>query len=184
MQAFDLEHTFDVPPAALWEAVWDPRLLGWMCARLSTLERRDVLAEEVRPDGRTRRVVRSVPRDRVPAVARKVLSVDMLSWEEEQIFFRKFRDDEPRLSFTITPSSGLRTIFGCKGGYEVRPIDGGKRSLRRIHGEVEVRVGPLVTRVAEGYLLKEITRGLDEEATHLIAFLAAHPPAPPATPPT
>src|SRR5262245_13382933 len=101
MQTYELEHVFDLPPAQLWEGIWDKRLLAWMCARLSTIERREVLSQEVRPDGKTRRVVRSVPRDRIPVVARSVLSVDMLAWEEEQLFSRTFDPRDPTISFTI-----------------------------------------------------------------------------------
>lgn len=176
MQTVDLEHVFDVAPTALWEAVWDPRLITFMCARLSTLERREVLKEEVLPDGRTRRIVRSVPRDRVPGFARKVLSVEMLAWEEEQTFFRKLRPEDPTISFTITPSSGLRSLFSCHGHYTVEPIDEGKRSRRMIHFEIEVRVGPLVRGLAERYLASEISRGLDEEAKEMVVFLKEHPP--------
>lgn len=176
MQTVDLEHTFDATPEQLWEAVWDPRLLSWMCARLSALEKREVVSEHVRPDGRTQRVVRSQPRDRIPAMARGVLSAEMLAWEEEQVFFRKFRADDPRIEFTITPSSGLKSIFSCKGAYVVTPIDAGRRALRRIHAQLEVRAGILVNRIAESYLQKEISRSLDEEAVELGKFLKEHPP--------
>jgi hypothetical protein len=177
MQNVDLEHTFDATPSQLWEAVWDPRLLGWMCARLSALEKRDVVSETVRADGRTHRIVRSQPRDRIPSMARHVLSAEMLAWEEEQVFFRQFRPDDPRIEFTITPSSGLRSLFSCKGAYTVTAIDGGRRSLRRIHAQLEVRAGILVNKLAESYLQKEISRSLDEEAGELVKFLKEHPPA-------
>src|SRR5437879_1281231 len=97
MAEIDLEHRFALSPVALWESVWDPALLGWMCSHLSTIERREVLEEKVLADGRTRRVVKTVPKDRIPAVARGVLSVEMLAWEEEQLFRRVFRPEEPRI---------------------------------------------------------------------------------------
>jgi hypothetical protein len=165
---FAIDHRFSTTLDRLESLLHEPTLYERMQRVLPGIERIELLDSEER-DRVVRRRVRYTPRaeHKLPAFARGVISPDMLIWVEESTIYR----DQHRIEYRVLPNLPLRwrDRFSSSGTFSFAPVDGGV--TRHIEGEVVVRA-PLLGRIVERMLVKEVTESFTAEAAELTAWLA------------
>lgn len=159
---FEIAHEFEIPLDALELAVLSPDLFSKIKERLKSLEevrqkRHDLEA------GVLRRVWAYQANVKVPVFAQKVVSKEMLSWDETSTY--EIRSHEA--AWTVEPNvkPEWRKYFHAEGTYRLMPLERG-RTRRLVEGELTLRV-PVVQKVAERAILGEVRRMFDAEAETL-----------------
>jgi len=159
---FEITHEFEIPLDALELAVISPDLFSKFKARLKSLE-------EVRQKqhdlvgGVLRRVWAYQANVKVPVFAKKVVSREMLSWDERSTYEIKLHE----AAWSVEPNARpeWRKYFHAEGTYKLLPLERG-RTRRVVEGELTLRV-PVVHKVAERAILGEVRRMFDAEAETL-----------------
>lgn len=159
---FEIEHRFDAPIDEVAAAILDEDFQAGLGDVVSTLEAREVLSQEEAPDGT---VVRR---------ARCVLGVDLGAAK------RFIGDAEPAWVETATWDPAAHTwtwvvepeiaaeILSSNGSIEL--VDEGDKTLRRVTGDVKVRV-PLYGGRVEKMIVENMTAAYEAEADHLQGWL-------------
>lgn len=167
MERFVVEDRFDATTSEFVALLEDPAFYDRLQAAMPGLERIEPLTRE--DDGAiVRKRVRYTPRTegKIPAFGRALIKPSMLSWIEESTFDKT----ERRFSYRIVPNlpSGWRDRFDTHGEYRLTDENG--RVLRRIEGEIHVRV-PLLGGRVERMLRREVETNFRAEAVAIAAWL-------------
>ncbi len=167
MERFVVEDRFDATVAELIALLDDPALYERLQSAMPALERIQPLERTDEGDV-VRKRVRYVPRTegKIPAFGRAFVKPSMLSWIEESTFDRR----EARFTYRIVPNlpASWRDRFDTHGEY--RLLDDGGRVLRRLEGEIHVRV-PLFGGRVERMLRKEVETNFRAESQAIAAWL-------------
>ncbi len=159
---FEIAHEFEIPLDALELAVLSPDLFAKFKERIASLEdvrqkQHDLAA------GVLRRVWAYQANVKVPVFAKKVVTKEMLSWDETSTYEIKLHE----ASWTVAPNAKpeWRKFFHAEGTYRLMPLERG-RTRRVVEGELTLRV-PVVQKVAERAILGEVRKMFDAEAETL-----------------
>lgn len=163
MRTFVLNQTYDVPPAALMEALLHPDVDRFMAANVPDLQSRTELKRTERGSV-VERSVRCVPVPKIPEAAQHVVKPDMIQWIEES------RADRMTgvISVRVVPDS-FKSVFDFTGTMRISGTPGG--SQRRVEGQLSIKM-PFVGKLVEDYLIEEIRRNMTAEGDALRVFLA------------
>ncbi len=161
---FEIVHEFEIPLDALELAVLSPDLVGKLQTRLKNIE--EVRQTEHRLEkGVLYRVwaYQASVKLPVPVFAKKVVTRDMLSWDERSTYDIKSHS----AAWSVQPNvkRDWRKYFQADGKYRLLPIERGK-TRRTVEGELFLRV-PVVQKMAERAILGEVRRMFDAEAETL-----------------
>ena len=159
---FEITHDFEIPRDAIELAVISPDLFSRLRDRLANME--SVLQKQhLLKDGVLDRVWAFQANVKVPVFAKKVVTREMLSWDETS----RYELGKHEARWTVMPNikPEWRKYFFAEGFYRLEELESG-RSRRIISGELELRV-PVVQRVAERAILGEIRKTFDAEAETL-----------------
>jgi Protein of unknown function (DUF2505) len=159
---FQISHEFDVPLDALELAVLSPDLFSRLTKHLSNME-------EVRQtkhnlaDGVLERVWAFQANVKVPVFAKKVVTREMLSWNEES----KYTIASHTAEWVVVPNvrPEWQKYFHAEGTYKLMPLASG-RTRRVVDGELSLKV-PVVQKVAERAILGEVKKTFEAEAETL-----------------
>jgi hypothetical protein len=161
---FEIVHDFEIPLDALELAVLSPDLVGKYKAHLKNMEK--VRQKEHRLErGILQRVwaFQASVKVPLPAFAKKVVTPEMLSWDESSTYDIKTH----AASWSVRPNfkPQWEKYFQADGKY--RLVSAGRGKTRRtVKGELFLRV-PVVQKVAERAILAEVRRMYDAEAETL-----------------
>ena len=159
---FEIAHDFEIPRDAIELAVISPDLFARLRDRLANME--SVLQKQhVLRDGVLDRIWAFQANVKVPVFAKKVVTREMLSWDEISRY--ELGKHEARWNVQPNVKPEWRKYFHAEGIYKLEELESG-RSRRVITGELELRV-PVVQRVAERAILGEIRKTFDAEAETL-----------------
>ncbi len=161
---FEIVHEFEIPLDALELAVISPDLFSKLKARLANIE--DVRQKEHHLEGGVLHRVWAyqaslkVP---VPVFANKVVTRDMLSWDESSTYDLKAHEAD----WSVAPSAKpeWKKYFQAGGKYRLS-TDGQGKTKRTVEGELFLRV-PVVHKLGERAILGEVRRMFDAEAETL-----------------
>jgi hypothetical protein len=165
---FSLDHRFDCTVARMEALLEDPDLYPRMQRSLPGMERIELLSQE-ESDGVLRRRVRYTPRaeEKIPSFGRGIITPEMLIWTEHSAFHRAAH----RIDYRIEPNlpGKWKDRFESTGSFLYRAAGHGVE--RTIEGEVIVHV-PLLGKIVERMLVKELTHSFSIESEVLTAWLA------------
>jgi hypothetical protein len=155
---FEIAHEFDVPLDALELAVLSPDLFAGMRARLTNMEQ---LTQK--HHGVLDRVWSYQANVKVPLFAKKVVTREMLSWDEKSTFTLATHS----AAWVVEPNvrADWRKYFHAEGSYRLEPLASG-RTRRVVAGELSLKV-PVVQAVAERAILSEVRKTFEAEAATL-----------------
>ncbi len=159
---FEIAHEFDVPLDALELAVLSPDLFLRMSPRLTSME--EVRQKRHALDaGVLDRVWAYQANVKVPVFAQKVVTREMLSWEEQSSYTLATHS----ASWVVVPQvkAEWRKYFHAAGTYRLLPLASG-RTRRVVEGELTLKV-PVVQSVAERAILSEVRKTFEAEAETL-----------------
>lgn len=159
---FEIAHDFEIPRDAIELAVISPDLFARLKERLSNMESLLQQQHEL-TDGVLERVWAFQANVKVPVFAKKVITREMLSWNELSRY--ELARHEARWNVTPNVKPEWQKYFHASGSYRLEELASG-RSRRVVSGELELRV-PVVQRVAERAILGEIRKTFDAEAETL-----------------
>lgn len=161
---FEIVHEFEIPLDALELAVISPDLFSKLKDRLANVE--DVRQKEHRLEGGVLHRVWAyqanfkVP---VPVFANKVVTREMLSWDESSTYDLKAHEAEWSVAPNVKPE--WKKYFQAGGKYRLS-TDGQGKTKRTVEGELFLRV-PIVHKLGERAILGEVRRMFDAEAETL-----------------
>jgi hypothetical protein len=159
---FEIVHELDAPLDAVELVVLSPDLFSKLKARLNNME--DVRQKEHRLEGSVlHRVWAYQATVRVPVFAKKVVTREMLSWDEQSTYDLKAHQAEWSVTPNVKPE--WKKYFQAEGRYKLTP-NGGGRTKRSVEGDITLRV-PVVQKMAERAILAEVRRMFDAEAETL-----------------
>jgi hypothetical protein len=162
---FELSHDFDIPRDALELAVLSPDFLEKLATRLKNVERCAQQRHEI--DGekllRTWFFQWNIP---IPAFARAHVTKEMCAWEERTEYNLSKHSSTWAVHPHIKPE--WAKMFSAIGDYALVST-GENKTTRRVSGEIQVNV-PLVKQVAERFIIGEIRKNFEAEATTLREF--------------
>jgi hypothetical protein len=159
---FEIVHELDIPLDAVELAVLSPDLFSKLKSRLTNME--DVRQKEHVLEGAIlRRVWAYQATVRVPVFAKKVVTREMLSWDERSTYDLKSHEAAWSVSPNVKPE--WQKYFQAQGRYRLVP-NGGGRTKRTVEGDITLRV-PVVQKMAERAILAEVRRMFDAEAETL-----------------
>jgi hypothetical protein len=154
---FRLEHTFPEIPVELFEKYLNHPELIAMLKGMPGFRSRDLIERKDDPDGIIHWTFRVVAGGDVPASARKVVTEDMLTWDE----VTRFVPQEHTIYWRIRPlKDRIKDILNSHGTWKLVPDGQGTRRI--IDGHIEVKI-PFVGKVAEAFLASELKRNYDVE---------------------
>lgn len=159
---FEIAHEFEIPLDALELAVLSPDLFVKIKERMASVE--DVRQKQHDLEaGVLRRVWAYQANVKVPVFAKKVVSREMLSWDETSTYEIKLHE----AAWSVAPNAKpeWRKYFHAEGTYKLRPLERG-RTRRLVEGELTLHV-PVVQKVAERAILGEVRKMFDAEAETL-----------------
>lgn len=159
---FEIAHDFEIPRDALELAVISPDLFSRLRARLTNME--EVRQKQhVLQGGVLDRIWAYQANVKVPVFAQKVVTREMLSWDE----ISRYELEMHRARWEVHPNvrAEWRKYFHAEGTYELVALGSG-RTRRLVVGELDLKV-PVVKRVAERAILGEIRKTFDAEAETL-----------------
>jgi uncharacterized protein DUF2505 len=161
---FEAEHEFAASPADVSDGLCDPEF--HLHLDLPDLSRPEVVASST--DGAIRLLrLRYEYVGRLDPIARKVVGNRKLTWIQEL----RLDPATGRGSLAFSAEADAKRLNGA-ATIAIEPLDGGKRSRRRIAGDFHVRV-PLIGGTAERAIVPGLVRRLDVEAGALSEQLAA-----------
>ncbi len=161
---FEIVHEFEIPLDAIELAVLSPDLFSKLKTHLPNME--DVKQKEHSlEDGVLRRVwaYQASVKVSVPVFANKIVTREMLSWDEASTYDLKAHAAEWSVTPNIKPE--WKKFFQAQGKYKLVQIGQG-RTKRTVEGELALRV-PIVQKMAERAILGEVRRMFDAEAETL-----------------
>ncbi len=159
---FEIVHELDIPLDAVELAVLSPDLFSKLKGHLTNME--EVRQKEHRLQGAVLyRVWAYQATVRVPVFAKKVVTRDMLSWDEASTYDLKAHTAEWSVVPNVKPE--WKKYFQASGKYSLVP-NGGGRTKRTVEGDITLRV-PVVQKMAERAILAEVRRMFDAEAETL-----------------
>jgi hypothetical protein len=158
---FEIVHEFDIPLDAVELAVLSPDLIEKLAPRLVNIETLKQVSHSMN-DGVFERVWSYRANVKIPGFAKPYVTPDMLGWNEESSYDLK----KHKAEWTIVPhvKPAWRKFFKSKGTY--RLLRKGEGSARVIEGDLSLDV-PLLRKVAERRILREVTKTFDAEAATL-----------------
>jgi len=161
---FEIAHDFEIPLDALELAVLSPDLFSKLKERLGNIE--EVTQKQHDLDGGVLRRVwayQASVRVPVPVFAKKVVTREMLSWDESSTYDIK----QHAAAWSVRPNvkPEWQKYFQAEGKYRLLSTERGK-TRRTIEGELFLRV-PIVQKMAERAILGEVRRMFDAEAETL-----------------
>ncbi|CAN5585135.1 hypothetical protein BH09MYX1_BH09MYX1_24810 [soil metagenome] len=159
---FEISHDFEIPRDAVELAVISPDLFSRLRARLTNME--EVRQKQhVLTDGVLNRVWAFQANVKVPVFAKKVVTREMLSWDE----ISRYDLEKHMARWEVHPNvkPEWKKYFQAQGTYRLEAI-GSAQTRRIIEGDLELRV-PVVKGVAERAILGEIRKTFDAEADTL-----------------
>ena len=156
---FEISHEFDVPLDALELAVISPDLFKRMTERLTSME--EVRQKKhVLTDGVLERVWSFQANVKVPVFAKKVVTREMLSWDETSTYTIARHQADWVVSPNVKPE--WKKYFHAEGTYRLLPLASG-RTRRVVEGDLTLKV-PVVQKVAERAILGEVKKTFEAEA--------------------
>jgi hypothetical protein len=159
---FEIVHELDIPLDAVELAVVSPDLFSKLEPRLTNVEH--VSQKEHKLEGNVlHRVWAYQATVRVPVFAQKVVTREMLSWDEASTYDLKAH--EAHWSVSPHVKANWKKYFQAEGTYKLTS-NGGGRTKRKVEGELTLRV-PVVQKMAERAILAEVRRLFDAEAETL-----------------
>jgi hypothetical protein len=160
---FEISHDFDIARDAIELAVLSPDLAKRMAPRLSSVEHVEQ-REHAWKDGVLDRVWSWRANVKIPSFATRYVTREMCAWDERSTYEMKHHSSRWTIEPHIKPA--WRKYFEAKGTYELVALGPG-RTRRVVRGDVEVRVTPLVRKVAERMIVGEVRKTFDVEAATL-----------------
>jgi hypothetical protein len=161
---FEIVHDFEIPLDALELAVLSPDLFAKLKPRLKNIEDLRQTHHELE-GGVLRRTwgYQASVKVPVPVFARKVVTREMLGWDESSTYDIK----KHAAAWTIHPrvKADWRKYFQAEGKYRLVTSEVGK-TRRIVEGELFLRV-PIVQKLGERAILGEVRRMFDAEAETL-----------------
>ncbi len=161
---FEIVHEFDIPLDAIELAMLSPDLVSKLKSRLTNME--DVRqTEHILENGVLRRVwaYQASVKLPVPVFANKVVTREMLSWDERSTYDLKMHEASWSVHPNVKPD--WQKFFQAEGTYKLASSGQGK-TKRTVDGELFLRV-PVVQKMAERAILGEVRRIYDAEAETL-----------------
>ena len=161
---FEIVHDFEIPLDALELAVLSPDLFSKLKSRLTNME--DVRQKEHDVHGGVMRRVwayQASVKVPVPVFAKKVVTREMLSWDESSTYDIKKHAAAWSVKPNVKPE--WQKYFQAEGKYRLVATERGK-TRRSVEGELFLRV-PVVQKMAERAILGEVRRMFDAEAETL-----------------
>lgn len=161
---FEIVHDFEIPLDALELAVLSPDLFTKLKTRLTNME--DVTQKQHDVVGGVMHRVwafQASVKVPVPVFAKKVVTRDMLSWDESSTYDLK----QHAAAWSVRPNvkPEWQKYFQAEGKYRLVSTERGK-TRRSVEGELFLRV-PIVQKMAERAILGEVRRMFDAEAETL-----------------
>ncbi len=159
---FQISHEFDVPLDALELAVLSPDLFSGLKSRLTNME--DVRQKVHNlTNGVLERVWAFQANVKVPVFAQKVVTREMLSWDEQSTYTIAKHAAQWVVVPNVRPE--WRKHFHAEGTYTLLPLASG-RTRRVVEGDLSLKV-PVVQKVAERAILGEVKKTFEAEAATL-----------------
>ena len=159
---FEIVHEFEIPLDAVELAVLSPDLFSKLKARLANME--DVKQKEHHlEDGVLHRVWAFQANVRVPLFANKLVTREMLAWDETSTYALKAHEADWSVQPNFKPE--WQKFFHAEGKYKLVSTGQG-RTKRTVEGELTLRV-PVVQKMAERAILGEVRKTFDAEAETL-----------------
>jgi len=160
---FQISHEFDVPLDALELAVLSPDLLSRLRRNLSATMEEVTQKQHELVDGVLTRVWSFQANVKVPVFAKKVVTREMLSWDEQS----KYSIKTHVAAWVVVPNvrPEWQKYFHAEGTYTLLPLASG-RTRRVVEGELSLKV-PVVQKVAERAILGEVKKTFEAEAATL-----------------
>ena len=159
---FEVSHTFDHDPDTVAAAILDEEYQHSL-EDVESVEHRELLSQEERPDGTVVRHTRCVLDINITGVAKTFIGDGDPAWVEEATW----HPDKREWTWVVIPEIG-KDLLEAKGTIALRK-DGGSTE-RAISGEVKVKV-PLYGGKVEGWIVDGIETAYAEEAERLEAWL-------------
>ena len=159
---FEITHDFEIPRDAVELAVISPDLFSRLRARLTNME--EVRQKQhVLQDGILDRIWAYQANVKVPVFAQKVVTREMLSWDE----ISRYELEKHTAHWEVHPNvrPEWRKYFHAEGTYTLEATGNG-HTRRVVKGELDLKV-PVVKRMAERAILSEIRKTFDAEAATL-----------------
>ena len=160
---FQISHEFDVPLDALELAVLSPDLLSRLRRNLSATMEEVTQKQHELVEGVLTRVWSFQANVKVPVFAKKVVTREMLSWDEQS----KYSIKTHVAAWVVVPNvrPEWQKYFHAEGTYTLLPLASG-RTRRVVEGELSLKV-PVVQKVAERAILGEVKKTFEAEAATL-----------------
>lgn len=159
---FEIAHDFEISRDAVELAVISPDLFSRLRARLTNME--EVRQKQhVLKDGILDRVWAYQANVKVPVFAKKVVTREMLSWDETS----RYELDKHMAHWEVHPNvkPEWKKYFHAEGTYSLEAV-GSAHTRRVVKGELDLRVR-IVKGVAERAILGEIRKMFEAEAETL-----------------
>lgn len=159
---FQISHEFDVPLDALELAVLSPDLFSRLQRHLKNMEEVRQIKHALE-DGVLERVWAFQANVKVPVFAQKVVTREMLSWDEQS----KYTISKHAAAWVVVPNvrPEWQKYFHAEGTYTLLPLASG-RTRRVVEGDLSLKV-PVVQKVAERAILGEVKKTFEAEAETL-----------------
>jgi hypothetical protein len=159
---FEIVHEFEIPLDAVELAVLSPDLFSKLQSRLPNME--EVTQKEHHLEaGVLRRVWGYQASVKVPVFAKKVVTREMLSWDERSTYDLKSHEAAWSVEPNVKPE--WRKYFQASGTYRLTTMELG-RTKRTVEGELALHV-PIVQKMGERAILGEVRRMFEAEAETL-----------------
>jgi hypothetical protein len=160
---FEIVHEFDIPRDAVELAVLSPTLIEKMAPRLSNVEKVSQRAHSLK-DGVLERIWSYQANVKIPSFAERYVTRDMCAWDERSVYDLKRHASEWTIVAKLKPE--WQKYFTAGGTYALVALGDG-RTRRVIHGDLELRVTPVVRHVAERMIVGEVKKTFEAEAATL-----------------
>jgi hypothetical protein len=159
---FTVTHSFPQAPDAVAEAILDEDYQHSL-ENVESVETRELLSQEERPDGTVVRRTRCVLDLQITGVAKSFIGDGDPAWVEEAVW----HPDRMEWTWVVIPEVA-EGLLDAKGTIAIRTDGNGTE--RVIQGDVKVKV-PLYGGKVEGWIVDGIEQGYAEEAERLEEWL-------------
>jgi hypothetical protein len=159
---FTVTHSFTQPPDAVAEAILDEDYQHSL-ENVESVETRELLSQEERPDGTVVRRTRCVLDLQITGMAKSFIGDGDPAWVEEAVW----HPDRMEWTWVVIPEVA-EGLLDAKGTISIRENGGGTE--RVVEGDVKVKV-PLYGGKVEGWIVDGIEQGYAEEAERLEEWL-------------
>jgi hypothetical protein len=158
---FEIVHDFDIPLDAVELAVLSPDLIATLAPLLPNIETLEQVSHSMN-GALFERVWAYRANVKIPGFAKPYVTPEMLGWDERSTYDLKKHKAEWKIVPHVKPA--WRRFFASKGTY--RLIRKGEGTTRVIEGDLSLKV-PLVQKVAEQRIMREVKKTFDAEAAAL-----------------